>query len=348
MVVGFRRRFGFTLVELLVVIAIIGILVALLLPAVQAAREAARRMSCGNNLKQIGLALHNYHDIHKVFPPALIASGRYNNPAWHMAESGGIKNTTGWALLWPFMEQQTLHDKYNFNVCSSMSSPYGIPVLGTDQINNGLYNARMSILECPSHPGRGEVFNRNPGVSTDFYTMVNARRTSYLFCTGVDTDYSAWWAIRYRNDIRTGVFGNSGAASMSEILDGTSNVIAVGESVGGPFKTSTLYGPWGATGTHTCCHGRVVAGVVTGQGPLAPPTDPNWLIWQRDWHFNSAYQGDALRRQYAWVFASKHPNGCQFVYADGSVHFLQNQIQYRTFCNLAYIRDSEPIQNVDY
>jgi prepilin-type processing-associated H-X9-DG protein len=92
----------------------------------------------------------------------------------------------------------------------------------------------------------------------------------------------------------------------------------------------------------------VVAGVVTGQGPLAPPTDPNWLIWQRDWHFNSAYQGDALRRQYAWVFASKHPNGCQFVYADGSVHFLPNQLDYRTFCNLAYLRDGEAIQGSNY
>ena len=97
-----RRHRGFTLVELLVVIAIIGILVALLLPAVQAAREAARRMSCGNNLKQLGLALHNYHDTHKKFPPGGVSYGH----AWGAGPSDRhIKNGNGLVFLLPFAEQ---------------------------------------------------------------------------------------------------------------------------------------------------------------------------------------------------------------------------------------------------
>src|ERR671912_555830 len=103
------RRRGFTLVELLVVIAIIGILVALLLPAVQAAREAARRMQCGNNLKQLGLALHNYHDTFKVFPPALLNSGHVSAGYVTANFPEGPRNHSGHLFLLPFIEQTTLH-----------------------------------------------------------------------------------------------------------------------------------------------------------------------------------------------------------------------------------------------
>ncbi len=333
-------RRGFTLVELLVVIAIIGILVSLLLPAVQAAREAARRMSCGNNLKQFGLALHNYHDTHKVFPPALLGSGRYNNAGYHRTH-GGVKNTTGWALLLPFMEQGTISDRYNFNVCSSSSSPYGHTVMGNDRINNGLYNLRLPILECPSHPGKGTTSSSSAG-GTAFYSRRNAVRTSYLFSTGIFTDYNAPWQV-YGGDIRAGVFGNDGAAGFHDFLDGTSNTIAIGEAVGGGlFKTSGHYGPWGLTGTHTCCHGRVVAGVSRGQ--LVPPSHSGWPIWQRDWHINAPWRGRADKRTYAWVFGSKHPTGAQFVFGDGSVHFLQDTMDYRLFTFLAYLRDGNPVQ----
>ena len=113
-----RKTRGFTLVELLVVIAIIGILVALLLPAVQAAREAARRMSCNNNLKQFGLALHNYHDTYKVFPSGTINAG-FNQHASMLPHKQNILNHTGHELVLPFIEQQPLHDAINFNIASS-------------------------------------------------------------------------------------------------------------------------------------------------------------------------------------------------------------------------------------
>lgn len=123
---GAARKRGFTLIELLVVIAIIAVLIALLLPAVQQAREAARRSSCQNNMKQFGLALHNYHDTHKMLPPILIGSGRWNSTALGRV----VLNTTGWMLLTPYLDQSPLYNLYNFSLPSSISSPYSVPLAG--------------------------------------------------------------------------------------------------------------------------------------------------------------------------------------------------------------------------
>jgi prepilin-type N-terminal cleavage/methylation domain-containing protein len=337
----FRKRLGFTLVELLVVIAIIGILVALLLPAVQAAREAARRSQCGNNLKQQGLALHNYHDTYKVFPPALIGSGRYNNPAYHLAR-GGVKNTTGWTLLLPFMEQQATHARYNFNVCSSSSNPYSQNVMGDDMMNDGLYNIRLEVLECPTHPQAGELSDYLPG-SNDFYSRRKARRSSYFFNTGQATDYDSPYDSNefnagWSNEKRRGVFGNDGAAKVATVTDGTSTSIATGEGAGGRFKTSHHYGPWGLTGTHTTIHGRIVCTLTNNQ--LAPtPAEV------RDWHINAAYNNDALGRSYAWGWNSLHPAGAQFCFCDGSTRFLSETMDYLLFCRLIFPQDTEPVNN---
>lgn len=329
-----RQRIGFTLVELLVVIAIIGILVALLLPAVQAAREAARRMECSNNLKQLGLSLHNYHDTYKVFPPALMGSGRFNDPNYHAAH-GGVKNTTGWALMLPFYEQGTIADQYNFGRCSSMSSPYAATVAGTDVDNDKLYNARVSVLECPTHTGAGTLSTSAAG-TTSFYSRREAVRTSYVFSTGGTTDYSANWST-YGGVVYQGVFGNDGAANFAQLTDGTANLIAIGEAAGGRFKTSDDYGPWGMTGTHTCCHGYVPsASSTTLTQALADIYSPNWNI-------NEDYNADPKKRTYAWVFSSLHPGGAQFAFADGSVHFLPETINYLTLQQLAYIQDGNPV-----
>lgn len=328
------KKPGFTLVELLVVIAIIGILVALLLPAVQAAREAARRMQCSNNLKQQGLALHNYHDTFKVFPPALLGSGRYNDPAYHTAH-GGVKNTTGWTLLLPFYEQGTIADKYDFGLCSSMSSPYGATVAGTDLDNDTLYNARVDVLECPSHPDAG-VRSTSVAGTTGFYSRRDAIRTSYFFSTGSTTDYSADWNT-YSPFVYQGVFGNDGAAKFAAITDGTANVIAIGEAAGGRFKTSAEYGPWGMTGAHTCCHGYVPSASSTTLSPALA------AIYSADWNINQDYNGDPEGQTYAWVFGSLHPGGAQFAFADGSVHFLPETIDYLTLQQLAYIHDGQPV-----
>src|SRR5688572_27416461 len=146
---------AFTLVELLVVIAIIGILVALLLPAVQAAREAARRMQCANNLKQFGLALHNYHDTFKVFPPALLNPGRPTNAVLVANYPEGVRNHTGWLFLLPFLEMTTVHSQINFNFATCQDNPNAGGPAPNSAINDPITGQRYKIFECPSHPAAG-------------------------------------------------------------------------------------------------------------------------------------------------------------------------------------------------
>lgn len=333
-----RRRMGFTLVELLVVIAIIGILVALLLPAVQAAREASRRSQCANNLKQHGLAIQNYHDVNKVCPPALMNSGRYNNGAVQ------VKNTTGWAMMLPQYEQEAAYNRYNFGSCSSASSVYSGVLQGNDTINVQVTSQRYNFLECPSSPVSYEESSQGVGVSTDYYSRNRARRTNYLFSSGIFTDYNAPWD-NTSSDIRRGMFGNDGAAKLAALVDGTSFTIAIGEATGQRDKTSDSYGPWGLTGTHTCCHGRVYSSSSSTLTSFTP-------CEQRLGHFNSPNDGVLANcapyaarptATYAWNFSSKHPASCQFVYADGSVHTLPNSMDYMTLLRLCYIADGAAI-----
>src|SRR5688572_11552964 len=144
-----RRKLGFTLVELLVVIAIIGVLVALLLPAVQAAREAARRTQCSNNLKQYGLAIHNYHDTFKAIPP-----GGYPDPGW--AVWAGQSPAIGWQVrVLPFAEQQPLWDNVEaFGNKVGFATPwYEAPIpLNASPVTKRARQVQVDYAMCPSDP----------------------------------------------------------------------------------------------------------------------------------------------------------------------------------------------------
>src|SRR5437899_3867670 len=138
-----RRRSGFTLIELLVVIAIIGVLIALLLPAVQKVREAANRTQCLNNLKQMGLALHNYHDTHRSFPPGILST--LSNPSWKMTPGNCNSEAPdlgpGWsffAFMLPYLEQDTLYRSIRFD----------LPL--TDPANDAARRTLVKIYVCPS------------------------------------------------------------------------------------------------------------------------------------------------------------------------------------------------------
>ncbi len=357
------RKRAFTLVELLVVIAIIGILVALLLPAVQFAREAARRMQCGNNLKQIGVALHTYHDTHKILPPALLGSGRWNvaNPELPATNPPHrVSNTTGWVMLMPFLEQEPLWQRYTFDAPSSVSNPYSKPFINgintSDYVdingkNNQLvYTARIEIMTCPSDVIPAARFNNAVNNPADFYESNQVARSNYLFATGEYTDYNSRWnsitagttnqmvngTLTAVADVHKGLFGNDGAGTLGFCTDGTSNTIMVGESKQSPrghhsgnpganMNFTTAFGPYWGAGVHTCCHGRTPAGMDLNANLIKGKAYTTGVIYGAP---NFDMTGNNGRGQYAWQFGAWHPGQSQYVLADGAVKSISDTVDY--------------------
>jgi prepilin-type N-terminal cleavage/methylation domain-containing protein/prepilin-type processing-associated H-X9-DG protein len=216
------RRRGFTLIELLVVIAIIAVLIALLLPAVQAAREAARRSQCVNNLKQIGLALHNYHSIHDVFP--LGASLNMYNPGTYIAK----QCWSAQALMLPQMEQTPVFNTINFyfGVDTQTGSTSYV-------VNSTAFMTRVATYTCPSDPyNAGISWNQNN------VTVIYPCVCNYFACVGTTTNFTSTGnpgVATLADHPTTGLFGYQVCYGMRNCLDGTSSTIAFAEStVGNP------------------------------------------------------------------------------------------------------------------
>lgn len=336
---------GFTLVELLVVIAIIGILVALLLPAVQAAREAARRMSCGNNLKQIGLALHNYHDKFKSFPPARVRSANHA-----LEPSAWLTNNTSWhARILPEMEQQPLYDRIDWTLMNG----------STSHANHAAVRATvLPMYRCPSDGGKGN-FPWTDKATNVRYTgsaaLTSDGPTNYVGCVGHDVLVQAAAATRgifARSQVDMNTRIGTGTTSMADVIDGTSNTLAVSECIIGFVRSavnSTITNPDLVTGAANGCGpnptilqngagsgaGRGISwfrGYEPAQFLFTSLMTPNSNLW--DCGANSDNIMMAAR--------SAHPGGVQGCRADGSVSFYSSTVDFDAWKFHGGMKDGQP------
>ena len=303
------KRVGFTLVELLVVIAIIGILIALLLPAVQAAREAARRTQCSNNLKQCGLALHNYHDTYKVFPSVGFSRGwAGNGNATYDAMSGTtVLNHNSWVSLLPFLEQQALYDAYDFTSVACHYTRNTTRPLAGDVIASGNVDVVTQVVTafvCPSDPNdiKAKTSTAYSPVGGSTYRGI---RTNYDF-SAYRTAWDFHWWPRVTDPRQKYLFGENSDADMADITDGSSNTVAINETCHWVIDGDAP--AWGY-------RGWVMTGVDLRMG-----------INRWDVSLGSWYTGDRTPRRgrlFSWgLGGSLHPGGMNTCVADGSVRFL--------------------------
>ena len=329
-----RKKRAFTLVELLVVIAIIGVLVALLLPAVQAAREAARRMKCANNLRQIGLAVHNHEDTYKYLPPGVVnvgspgpfpdlepylRVGRTGTAAADYADHGFL------SVMLPYLEQA--------NILVGAGGGYNFRLDWHEGTNRVASAIRIPTYECPSVPSK-HVINPNPSV-TNFFPAT----ADYWPVSRGNSNSAVWTALGLGFPGSDGVNGALTAnqrTRFAQISDGLSNTLLAGESGArhegwaGNKKyadSSTsgwgMRGAWSSESNNIVCagtRGPITAGVAPA-GKVSTAAQVNGAVTVNGWN-----QGEL----YAF-----HPSACNVVFGDGSVRTLKTTISMAALQKLA-------------
>ncbi|QDU07383.1 DUF1559 domain-containing protein [Gimesia aquarii] len=303
------QKHGFTLIELLVVIAIIAILIALLLPAVQQAREAARRSSCKNNMKQLGLAFHNYHDVFSQFPlqQTCCAAGDPGSPApqtWRIRHSWTVR-------ILPYIDQAPIYNQMNFSTD------------GMHGTNLALKQERLKAVECPSDP-----LVQDTDIGADDVGGAQRAQTDYAISAGGHPNgaattpgtsgagYGQFGGVPKSRDVR-GMFSRSGySAKISHVTDGTTNTIMIGEVVG-PF---CRWQDWG----------------YQSWGTMAHPIN----FRNEEFIAGTLSIGDANA---CIGFRSRHEGGAFFTMADGSVHFLSENIDGNLYRNLGDKADGNTV-----
>ena len=355
--VRYSSRRGFTLIELLVVIAIIAVLIALLLPAVQAAREAARRAQCVNNLKQMGLAIQNYHDQQGVLPPSVIS----NQPG--QGWGAWTNSNMSWRILTlPNMEQNPLYNSINFSMPSNNST--GIQELATawytqvkvylcpsDGNNQGGYlpynTANGSYpMYCPYMPGSTTSqmvpvtnYYMSFGDNYAIYPLSGANPWETPYTAGLTQriGWSGFWGTRgvippVSGDVEAfrgfADYRTMNVTSLAGVTDGTSNTIIVGEGLPDQDANSCL---WDATGS--------------ASGTTIPI---NWNTAQTTGGFGATAPWNSRFSYAARGFKSRHPGGSNFLFVDGSVHFLKATINPLAYAALGSRNGGEVLSSDAY
>ncbi len=323
-----QRNFrpGFTLIELLVVIAIIAILIALLLPAVQQAREAARRTQCKNNFKQIGLALHNYHDTHLTFPIGNLYTGT----------AAGRGNGWSWiAYILPYIDLGNDYNQLNFAYGGRCSEFFGQEETNNPGTNY-TWKQPKAILSCPSDPRSGSVFSGPTGSGAYLVTNGSMAVSNYLGVCGKtlnwDCGMTSLWGILSPDDVPCqdtsgyeGIFYNNSATKFRSITDGTSNTCMVGER--GQHEDLTYGWPLCGRGYPPLYSGRkdhILEMFTFSRG--VPDDNPD----------------SGPSNQKYWSY---HEGGSHFLLGDGSVRFISYSIDTATYQALGTRSDGEVIDN---
>ncbi|WP_339732668.1 DUF1559 domain-containing protein [uncultured Gimesia sp.] len=322
-----KRRLGFTLIELLVVIAIIAILIALLLPAVQQAREAARRASCKNKIKQISLALHNYHETHRVFPPGAINYGWCSEKATFMPLSPARTNhnKNGLSLLLPFLDQAPLYNKINQETANSaQNSGYccsytgnGKPLAGNPADNADAMSALLDVFLCPSDSGSTHL-----GTGAPYGTAAapGPAQTNYEFSADQTIDCNLW--SNQAPNARK-IFGENSRSKISDIKDGSSNTLMVCETA---REVANGEAPaWG------------MRGWVTTGGDI----DPGINVWDVPTGWTRPDVGNLN----SWgQVGSLHTGGAHFGLGDGAVRFISENTDLTLLKRLGTMSDGSVVE----